>query len=199
MNFLSMLGWGVNSQIGNVPFAHNFGWEHWLERCMYSIYSSSPSSICNVTFYMLLLLLSCLFSLATTLCLSVLTSTGCIAMLALCYWCVHALICKIFIEKIDRGILCGVPCVGCPRAALAVQRPCFHPRCLMLTACRSPPLFRWTTPSEPLIRSDRTMPWAGILFMYRLVWFPDPSLKPRTDTRGVWAIDLLRRNFIQSE
>ena len=47
--------------------------------------------------YMLLLL--CLFSFATTLCLSVLTLTGCIAMLALCYLCIHALNCQNFTEK----------------------------------------------------------------------------------------------------
>jgi len=48
--------------------------------------------------YRMLLLLH-LFSLATTLCLSVLTLSGCIAMLALCYLCIHALNCKNFIEE----------------------------------------------------------------------------------------------------
>jgi len=42
----SLVG-SIHKIIGNVPFAHNFGQEHLLEWCMYmySIYSSSPSSI----------------------------------------------------------------------------------------------------------------------------------------------------------
>jgi len=42
----SLVG-SIHKIIGNVPFAHNFGQEHWLEWClyMYSIYSSSLSSI----------------------------------------------------------------------------------------------------------------------------------------------------------
>jgi len=43
--------------------------------------------------------LAFVFIIATTLCLSVSTLTGCIAMLALCYLCIHALKCKNFTEK----------------------------------------------------------------------------------------------------